>query len=38
VNINIGPTSGTFDIVLNLAVFEAVAELVDAPLPVEMSW
>jgi hypothetical protein len=37
-NINIGPISGTFDIVVNLAVFEAVAELIDAPLPVEMSW
>ena len=37
-NINIGPISGTFDIILHLPVFEAVAELVDAPLPVEMSW
>lgn len=37
-NINIGPTSGTFDIVMNMPVFEKIAELVDAPLPVEMSW
>jgi hypothetical protein len=37
-NINIGPTSGTFDIVLNRALFEKIAELVAAPLPVEMSW
>lgn len=37
-NINIGPISGTFDIVLDISVFEAVAELIDAPLPVEMSW
>lgn len=37
-NINIGPISGTFDIIVNLPVFEKIAELVDAPLPVEMSW
>jgi len=38
VNINIGPMSGSFDITLNTAVFEAIAELVDAPLPVELTW
>lgn len=37
-NINIGPISGTFDIIVNLPVFQKIAELVDAPLPVEMSW
>jgi hypothetical protein len=37
-NINIGPTSGTFGIIMNTAVFEAIAELVDAPLPVELTW
>lgn len=37
-NINIGPISGTFDIIVNLSVFQKIAELVDAPLPVEMSW
>lgn len=37
-NINIGPTSGTFDIVLNTAIFESIAELVDAPIPVELTW
>lgn len=37
-NINIGPISTTFDIVLGLPVFEAIAELIDAPLPVELSW
>jgi hypothetical protein len=38
VNINIGPMSGSFDITLNTAVFESIAELVDAPLPVELTW
>ena len=38
ININIGPMSGSFDITLNTAVFEAIAELVDAPLPVELTW
>jgi hypothetical protein len=38
VNINIGPMSGSFDITLNTTVFEAIAELVDAPLPVELTW
>ena len=37
-NINIGPISNTFDIIINLGVFEKIAELIDAPLPVEMSW
>lgn len=37
-NINIGPTSGTFDIILNTALFESIAELVDAPIPVELTW
>jgi hypothetical protein len=37
-NINIGPTSGTFGIIMNTTVFEAIAELVDAPLPVELTW
>jgi rare lipoprotein A (peptidoglycan hydrolase) len=37
-NINIGPTSGTFDIILNTAIFESIAELVDAPIPVELTW
>lgn len=38
VNINIGPTSGSFGIVLNTAVFESIAELIDAPLAVELTW
>jgi hypothetical protein len=38
ININIGPMSGSFDITLNTAVFEDIAELVDAPLPVELTW
>lgn len=37
-NINIGPTTGTFGIIMNTAVFEQIAELVDAPLPVELTW
>lgn len=37
-NINIGPTTGTFGIIMNTAVFEEIAELVDAPLPVELTW
>ncbi len=37
-NINIGPTSATFDIVLHTGVFEKIAQLVDAPLPVELTW
>lgn len=37
-NINIGPTSGTFQIVLHTGVFEKIAEIVDAPLPVELTW
>lgn len=37
-NINIGPTSATFQIVLHTGVFEKIAELVDAPLPVELTW
>lgn len=37
-NINIGPTTGTFDIILNTAIFESIAELVDAPIPVELTW
>lgn len=38
VNINIGPTSGSFGIVMNTAVFESIAELIDAPLAVELTW
>ena len=37
-NINIGPTSGTFQIVMHTGVFEKIAEIVDAPLPVELTW
>lgn len=37
-NINIGPLSPTFDIVLHTGVFEKIAQLVDAPLPVELTW
>ncbi len=37
-NINIGPTSGTFGIIMNTAVFESIAELLDAPLAVELTW
>ena len=37
-NINIGYLPGGSDIVLNMAVFEKIAELIDAPLPVEMTW
>jgi hypothetical protein len=31
-------TSASFDITLNASVFEAIAELVDAPIPVELTW
>ncbi|MEI8287603.1 MAG: hypothetical protein WCG15_09925, partial [Actinomycetes bacterium] len=37
-NINIGGISTTFDIILNAPVFEAIAELSDAPIPVELTW
>ncbi|MFM9226535.1 MAG: hypothetical protein ACKOQ1_07920 [Actinomycetota bacterium] len=37
-NINSGPTSSTFQIVLHTGVFEKIAEIVDAPLPVELTW
>lgn len=37
-NINIGPTTGTFGIIMNTTVFENIAELLDAPLPVELTW
>ena len=38
ININIGPLPAGFDIVVNTALFEIIAELIDAPLPVEMTW
>lgn len=38
ININIGYTSGSFDITLHTGVFEAIAELIDAPLPIELTW
>lgn len=31
-------SSATFDITLDASVFEAIAELVDAPIPVELTW
>lgn len=31
-------TSAVFDITLDATVFEAIAELVDAPIPVELTW
>lgn len=31
-------TSGAFDITLDASVFESIAELVDSPLPVELTW
>jgi len=31
-------TSAVFDITLDASVFEAIAELVDAPIPVELTW
>lgn len=37
-NINIGPLPVGVDIVLNTRLFESLADLIDAPLPVEMSW
>ncbi len=37
-NINIGPLPSGFDIVLHTTLFESIAELIDAPLPVEMTW
>ncbi len=37
-NINIGGVSTSFDIILNAPVFEAIAELADAPIPVELTW
>lgn len=37
-NLNIDGLSGSFDIVLNAPVFEAIAELSDAPIPVELTW
>jgi hypothetical protein len=38
VNINIGAISTSFDITLHTSVFEAIAELIDAPLPIELTW
>ena len=37
-NINIGPLPAGVDIVLNTKLFESLADLVDAPLPIEMTW
>lgn len=37
-NLNLGYVPPSFDIVLNTNVFNAIADLVDAPLPVEMTW
>jgi hypothetical protein len=38
-NVNIILNSAaTFDITLDASVFEAIAELVDAPIPVELTW
>ncbi len=37
-NVYIGALPGGFDIVLDITVFEAIAEIVQAPLPVEISW
>lgn len=37
-NVYIGAIPGGFDIVLDIRVFEAIAEIVQAPLPVEISW
>ena len=37
-NINIGGVPAGSDIVLNTRLFEAIAELIDAPIPVELTW
>jgi hypothetical protein len=37
-NLNIGAISTSFDITLHTSVFEAIAELIDAPLPIELTW
>jgi hypothetical protein len=37
-NVYIGPQPGGFEIVLDITVFESIAEIVQAPLPVEISW
>lgn len=37
-NVYIGALPGGFEIVLDITVFEAIAEIVQAPLPVEITW
>lgn len=37
-NINLGFLPGGADIVINTRLFESIAELIDAPLPVELTW
>lgn len=37
-NINLGGVPGGADIVINTGLFESIAELIDAPLPVELTW
>lgn len=37
-NINVGAVPAGIDIVVNTSLFESIAELIDAPLPVELTW
>lgn len=37
-NINLGIGTGSVDIILHTNVFAAIAELMDAPIPVELTW
>ena len=37
-NINLGIGTGSADIILHTTLFAAIAELMDAPIPVELTW
>lgn len=37
-NINIGGVPSGADLVLNTRLFESIADLIDAPIPVELTW
>ena len=37
-NINLGIGTGSADIILNTSLFAVIAELMDAPIPVELTW
>lgn len=37
-NINLGITTGAVDIIMHTSLFASIAELMDAPIPVELTW